>query len=99
MAALQRLAKRYEDKLQVVTLYHSEQTWTKADQKAFEGSNWQRVPFSKSHPIWQQLSWTSAHAYILLDPQLSVLNLDALGPLPNARAQTIDLILNQLFSN
>ena len=71
----------------------------KADQKAFEGSNWQRVPFSKSHPIWQQLSWTSAPAYILLDPQLSVLSLDALGPLPNARAQTIDLILNQLFSN
>ncbi len=99
MAALQRLAKRYEDKLQVVTLYPSEQTWTKADQKAFEGSNWQRVPFSKSHPIWQQLSWTSAPSYILLDPQLSVLRLDALGPLPNARAQTIDLILNQLFSN
>jgi hypothetical protein len=99
MAALQRLAKRYEDKLQVVTLYPSEQTWTKADQKAFEGSDWQRISFSKSHPIWQQLSWTSAPAYILLDPQLSVFNLDALGPLPNARAQTIDLILNQLFSN
>ena len=99
MAALQRLAKRYENKLQLITFYPSEQSFTKADQKAFESATWQRVSFAKTHPIWQQLSWSSAPAYILLDPQLKVLNLDALGPLPNARTQTIDLILQQLFSN
>jgi hypothetical protein len=85
--------------LQLITFYPSEQSFTKADQKAFEGATWQRVSFAKTHPIWQQLSWSSAPAYILLDPQLKVLNLDALGPLPNARTQTIDLILQQLFSN
>jgi hypothetical protein len=99
MAALKRLAKRYENKVQILTFYPSEQAWTNADQKAFEGANWQRVALPRTHELWQQLSWSSAPAYILLDPQLKVLNLDALGPLPNARTQTIDLILNQLLSN
>jgi hypothetical protein len=99
MAALKRLAKRYENKVQILTFYPSEQTWTNADQKAFEGATWQRLALPQTHELWQQLSWSSAPAYILLDPQLRVLNLDALGPLPNARTQTIDLILSQLISN
>ncbi len=99
MAALKRLAKRYENKVQILTFYPSEQAWTNADQKAFEGANWQRLALPQTHALWQQLNWSSAPAYILLDSQLRVLNLDALGPLPNARTQTIDLILNQLFSN
>jgi hypothetical protein len=99
MAALKRLAKRYENKVQILTFYPSEQAWTNADQKAFEGATWQRLALPQTHELWQQLSWSSAPAYILLDPQLKVLNLDALGPLPNARTQTIDLILSQLISN
>lgn len=99
MTALKRLAKRYEDKLQIITFYPSEQIWTNADLKAFEGATWQKYAFSKSHGIWQLLSWSSAPAYILLDSKLKVLELDALGPLPNARTQTIDLVLSQLFNN
>ncbi|MFM7006714.1 MAG: TlpA family protein disulfide reductase [Flavobacteriales bacterium] len=99
MAALKRLAKRYEKNLQIITFYPSEQAWTTADQKAFEGVSWQRKALSKEHALWQQLSWSAAPAYILLDPNLKVLDLNALGPLPNARTQTIDLILAPLFNN
>lgn len=99
MAALKRLAERYQSKLQIISIIPSEMTWTNADNKAFEGANWQRIELATNHDIWQQLSWKSAPAYMLLDPQLKVLYLNALGPLPNARTQTIDLVLNQLFNN
>lgn len=99
LAALKRLAKRYENKLQIITFYPSEQSWSTADQKAFEGATWQRVAVAKNDPLWQQLNWSAAPAYILLDPQFKVLYLNALGPLPNARTQTIDLILGPLFQN
>jgi hypothetical protein len=99
MAALKRLAERYQSKLQIISIIPSEMTWTNADNKAFEGANWQRIELATNHDVWQQLSWKSAPAYLLLDPQLKVLYLNALGPLPNARTQTIDLVLNQLFNN
>lgn len=99
MAALKRLAERYKNKLQIITFFPSEATWTTADKKAFEGANWQRLDLPKTAVLWQQLGWISAPSYILLDPQLKVLYLDALGPLPNARTQNIDLILSQLFQN
>jgi len=99
MAALKRLAERYKNKLQIITFFPSEATWTTADKKAFEGANWQRLDLPKTDVLWQQLGWVSAPAYILLDAQLKVLYLDALGPLPNARTQTIDLILSQLFQD
>jgi hypothetical protein len=99
MAALKRLAERYKNKVQIITFYPSEATWTTADKKAFEGVNWQRLDLPKTATLWQQLGWESTPAYILLDPQLKVLYLDALGPLPNARTQTIDLILSQLIQD
>jgi len=99
MAALKRLAERYKNKLQIITFFPSEATWTTADKKAFEGANWQRLDLPKTDVLWQQLGWVSAPSYILLDAQLKVLYLDALGPLPNARTQTIDLILSQLFQD
>lgn len=99
MAALKRLAKRYDKNLQILSFYPSEQAWTTADQKAFEGVNWQRSALAKDHALWQQLSWSTAPAYILLDPNLKVLDLNALGPLPNSRTQTIDFTLTTLFNN
>jgi hypothetical protein len=99
MAALKRLAERYKNKVQIITFVQEETLWTNADKKAFEGANWQRMSLPKSATLWQQLGWKNSPAYILLDPQLKVLYLDALGPLPNARTQTIDLIFSQLFSN
>jgi autotransporter-associated beta strand protein len=99
MTALKRLAERYKNKLQIITFFPSEATWTTADKKAFEGANWQRLDLPKTDVLWQQLGWVSAPSYILLDAQLKVLYLDALGPLPNARTQTIDLILSQLFQD
>jgi hypothetical protein len=97
MAALKRLAERYNNKVQLVTFYPSEQTWTTADNKAFEGAKWQRIALPKNAELWKQLNWSTAPAYILLDPLQKVLYLDALGPLPNARTQTIDLTLRQLI--
>jgi hypothetical protein len=99
MAALKRLAERYKNKVQIITFVQSDAIWTNADNKAFEGAKWQRLDLPKTATLWQQLDWKSSPAYILLDPQLKVLYLDALGPLPNARTQTIDLIFSQLFSN
>lgn len=99
MAALKRLAERYKDKVQIITFVQADATWTTADKKAFEGANWQRLELPKTATLWQQLGWESSPAYMLLDPQLKVLYLDALGPLPNARTQTIDLIFSQLFQN
>jgi hypothetical protein len=99
MAALKRLAERYKDKVQIITFVQQDAVWTNADNKAFEGAKWQRLALPKTATLWQQLGWKSSPAYILLDPQLKVLYLDALGPLPNARTQTIDLIFSQLFSN
>lgn len=99
MAALKRLAERYKNKVQIITFVQSEATWSTADKKAFEGANWQRLNLPKTATLWQQLGWKNAPAYILLDSQLKVLYLDALGPLPNARTQTIDLILSQLVQD
>lgn len=99
MAALKRLAERYKNKVQIITFVQSEATWSTADKKAFEGANWQRLDLPKTATLWQQLGWKNAPTYILLDPQLKVLYLDALGPLPNARTQTIDLILSQLVQD
>ncbi|MFN5293765.1 MAG: TlpA family protein disulfide reductase [Flavobacteriia bacterium] len=99
MAALKRLAERYKNKVQIITFYPSELTWTTADNRAFDGAKWQRVALPSTAETWTQFSWTSAPAYILLDPQLKVLYLNALGPLPNARTQTIDLIFSQLLGN
>jgi hypothetical protein len=99
MAALKRLAERYKNKVQIITFVQADAVWTNADKKAFEGANWQRLDLPKTAVLWQQLGWISAPSYILLDPQLKVLYLDALGPLPNARTQNIDLILSQLFQN
>ncbi len=99
MAALKRLAERYKNKVQIITFVQEDAIWTNADNKAFEGAKWQRLDLPKTETLWQQLGWKNSPAYILLDPQLKVLYLDALGPLPNARTQTIDLIFSQLFSN
>lgn len=99
MAALKRLAERYKNKVQIITFVQSEAAWTTADKKAFEGVNWQRLDLPKTDAVWQQLGWKNAPAYVLLDPQLKVLYLDALGPLPNARTQTIDLILSRLIQD
>ena len=99
MAALKRLAQRYQNKVQIISFVQADAVWTNADKKAFEGANWQRLDLPKTATLWQQLGWKSSPAYILLDPQLKVLYLDALGPLPNARTQTIDLIFSQLFQN
>jgi hypothetical protein len=99
MAALKRLAERYKNKVQIITFVQADAVWTNADKKAFEGANWQRLDLPKTATLWQQLGWKSAPAYILLDPELKVLYLDALGPLPNARTQTIDVIFGQLFQN
>ncbi|MEY4804522.1 MAG: hypothetical protein RL331_1041 [Bacteroidota bacterium] len=99
MAALKRLAQRYQNNVQIISFVQADAVWTNADKKAFEGANWQRLDLPKTATLWQQLGWKSSPAYILLDPQLKVLYLDALGPLPNARTQTIDLIFSQLFQN
>jgi hypothetical protein len=99
MAALKRLSQRYQNKVQIISFVQADAVWTNADKKAFEGANWQRLDLPKTATLWQQLGWKSSPAYILLDPQLKVLYLDALGPLPNARTQTIDLIFSQLFQN
>ena len=97
LPALKKLAKRYENKLQIITFYPIEQPWSNADKKAFEGTTWQQIGLPKNSSLWQQLSWSSAPAYVLLDPTLRVLNLNALGPLPDARTQTIDLVINRLL--
>ena len=97
MIALKRLAERYKDKVQVISLYPTDIEWTLADQKAFEGANWPRAAVQISSPLWALLDWSSAPSYVLLDANLKVIYLNALGPLPNARTQTIDLILHQLI--
>ena len=97
MIALKRLAERYKDKVQVISLYPTDIAWTLADQKAFEGANWPRAAVQISSPLWALLDWSSAPSYVLLDANLKVIYLNALGPLPNARTQTIDLILHQLI--
>lgn len=98
LAALKRLAARYDGKVQILTFYPAELTWTTADKKAFEGSNWQKTALDFSKEIRTQLDWSSTPSYVLLDAKLKVLFLEALGPLPNARTQTIDLVLQQLLS-
>lgn len=98
LAALKRLATRYNGKVQILTFYPAEQAWTNADNKAFEGAKWQKTALNASAILRSQLNWTGAPTYVLLDSQLKVLYLDALGPLPNARTQTIDLVLQQLLA-
>ncbi|MFM8963321.1 MAG: hypothetical protein ACKOGD_05710, partial [Sphingomonadales bacterium] len=93
-----RLATRYNGKVQIMTFYPAEQAWTNADNKAFEGAKWQKTALNTTAILRGQLNWTGAPTYVLLDSQLKVLYLDALGPLPNARTQTIDLVLQQLLA-
>lgn len=98
LAALKSLANRYKGKVQILSFYPAEAVWTNADRKAFEGAKWQQTALPTSSTLRKQLNWAAAPGYTLLDADFKVLFLAALGPLPNARTQTIDLVLQQLLA-
>lgn len=99
MEALKRFVARYNGKVQVISFFSDEIQWTNADNKAFEAVTWQRTILPKTDTLWELLDWGAAPGYVLTDENLKILELNALGPLPNARTQTIDLTIQQYLSN
>jgi hypothetical protein len=96
IAALQKVAERHQTALQIITIYPSDVTWTKADQKAFEKVKWPKVALAPESALWNLLDWQSAPAYILIDRQQVVRFMPALGPIPNGSGLTIDTQIIQL---
>lgn len=96
IVALQKVAERHQSDLQIITIYPSDVTWTKADQKAFEKVKWPKVALEPESTLWNLMAWQSAPAYILIDRQQVVRFMPALGPIPNGSGQTIDTQIMQL---
>jgi hypothetical protein len=96
IVALQKVAERHQSDFQIITIYPSDVTWTKADQKAFEKVKWPKVALAPESALWNLMAWQSAPAYILIDRQQVVRFMPALGPIPNGSGQTIDTQIMQL---
>ncbi|MFM8596329.1 MAG: hypothetical protein ACKOBN_04440 [Flavobacteriales bacterium] len=94
--ALQKVADRQQQVLQIITIYPESGTWSKADTKAFEKVKWPVVGLKADAALWSLLGWQSAPAYILIDREQVVRYMPALGPLPNGNGQTIDTQILQL---
>lgn len=96
IVALQKVAERHQQDLQLITIYPQQITWTKADTKAFEKVKWPLIGLKPDAELWNLLSWQSAPAYILIDRDQVVRFMPALGPIPNGSGQTIDTQIIQL---
>ena len=96
IAALQKVAERHQDVLQIITIYPSQNSWSKADTKAFEKVKWPLIGLKPNDALWDLLSFQSATSYILLDRNQVVRFMPALGPIPNGSGQTIDTQILQL---
>lgn len=96
IAALQKVAERHQDVLQIITIYPSQNSWSKADTKAFEKVKWPLIGLNPDDTLWDLLSFQSAPSYILLDRNQVVRFMPALGPIPNGSGQTMDTQILQL---
>jgi len=96
IAALQKVAERHQQYLQIISIYPDQFNWTKADLKAYEKVKWPKVALPPTSKLWTMLSWQSAPAYLLIDREQVVRFMPALGPIPNGIGQTIDTQIIQL---
>jgi hypothetical protein len=93
LAAMKKLHKTYGNYIQFLTIYKTQEYYSKADKTYLEQIQWQKTEISVEHPIWKDLDVFGFPYYVYVLPNLIIGHLNALSPSPNGKYETIEKTL------
>ena len=97
--ALKALYAKYKNHVDFVTIYlEAKSTNEGFKQRILKEIVWPIYGLSYNHPIWKTLNVGTFPYYILIDKELNIESIPALGPIPNGVYETIDKTFHELLN-
>ena len=98
-SALKALYAKYKNNIDFVTIYlESKSSNERFKQRILEEIVWPIYGLSYYHPIWKTLNVGTFPYYILINKELNIESIPALGPIPNGVYETIDKTFHELLN-
>ncbi len=98
-SALRALYARYKNNIDFVTIYlESKSSNERFKQRVLKEIEWPIYSLNYYHPIWKMLNVGTFPYYILINKELNIENIPALGPIPNGVYETIDKTFHELLN-
>ena len=89
----------YKNDIEFVTIYlEAKSTNEGFKQRILKEIVWPIYGLSYYHPIWKTLNVGTFPYYILIDKELNIESIPALGPIPNGVYETIDKTFHELLN-
>ncbi len=97
--ALKALYNKYKNDIDFVTIYLESKSFNEAfKQRVLKEIIWPIYSLGYYHPIWKTLNVGTFPYYILINKELKIENIPALGPIPNGVYETIDKTFHELIN-
>ena len=97
--ALKALYNKYKNDIDFVTIYLESKSFNEAfKQRVLKEIVWPIYSLGYYHPIWKTLNVGTFPYYILINKELKIENIPALGPIPNGVYETIDKTFHELIN-
>ena len=97
--ALKALYNKYKNEIDFVTIYLESKSFNEAfKQRVLKEIVWPIYSLGYYHPIWKTLNVGTFPYYILINKELKIENIPALGPIPNGVYETIDKTFHELIN-
>ena len=98
-SALKALYAKYKNNIDFVTIYlESKSSNERFKQRILEEIVWPTYGLNYYHPIWKILNVGTFPYYILINKELNIESIPALGPIPNGVYETIDKTFHELLN-
>ena len=97
--ALKALYAKYKNNVEFVTIYlKSKSSNERFKQRILKEIVWPIYGLSYYHPIWKILNVGTFPYYVLINKELNIESIPALGPIPNGVYETIDKTFHELLN-
>ena len=97
--ALKSLYDKYKNDIDFVTIYLESKSRNKGfKQRVLQEIIWPVYGLSYYHPIWKTLNVGTFPYYVLINKELNIESIPALGPIPNGVYETIDKTFHELLN-
>ena len=97
--ALKSLYDKYKNDIDFVTIYLESKSRNKGFKKrVLQEIIWPVYGLSYYHPIWKTLNVGTFPYYVLINKELNIESIPALGPIPNGVYETIDKTFHELLN-
>lgn len=98
-SALKALFMKYKNNIDFVTIYLESKSSNEGfKQRILKEIVWPIYGLSYYHPIWKTLNIGAFPYYILINKELNIESIPALGPIPNGAYETIDKTFHELLN-